>query len=402
MADYLTDAAYIFKHNYSTEQLGPAIERDHTYLSMVTKKKGGSGADYSYPVPFSNPQAVGGTFATTQTAAGTASGKSAGRQFTTEPVLKYGVLQIDGPSMLRAGDRKGAFYDLVTGQTDGVLDELGNRLAFDLYRSGNGIRGRRASISGDIVTLTSANDARNFSVNMPVGADDTATGLSPRTGSTYVTGVDRQNGKITLNSAAAISSFTDNDYLFVPGDPGTCMDGLALMFPTTAPTSGDSFRGVDRSSDVEHLAGSRVVDTGSYWEEVLGLAAVHVQDNGQRPDVAFANPFNVFAMAKRQGAKIEYMPGKTAEVFFQYIVVNTPAGAIKVMADPDCPIDTSYVGNMDYIHCLYLGESFIHAIKDAGYEYGIQAAADGIECRFRVQSQTICPRPATWAVAQGS
>lgn len=401
MADFLTDAAYIFKTTYSNEQLGPAIERDHTFLSMVEKKKGGSGADYRYPVPYSNPQSVGGTFATTQTAAAT-SGKSSGEQFVTEPVLKYGVLQIDGPSMLRAGDRKGAFYDLVTGQTDMILDELGSRLAFDLYRDGNGIRGRRSSISGDIVTLTDAKDARNFSVKMPVGADDTSTGLTPRVGTTYVTGVDRQNGKVTLNSAAAIGSFTDNDYMFVPGDPGTCMDGLSLHFPATAPAAASSFRSVDRSHDVEHLAGSRVIDTGSYWEEVIGLAAVHVQDNGQRPEVAFANPFNVFAMAKRQGAKIEYMPGKTAEVFFQYIVINTPAGAIKVMADPDCPIASSWVGNMDFFHCLYLGPEFIHTVKDAGYEYGIQAAADGIECRFRVDSQTICPRPATWAIAQGS
>ncbi len=402
MADYLTDAEYIFKHNYATDQLGPALERDHTLLSMIDKTKGGSGQDFIYPIPISNPQAVGGTFATTQTAAASIAGKSAGRQFVTEPVLKYGVLQIDGPSMLRAGDRKGAFYDLVTGQTDGVIDELGNRLAFDLYRDGNGIRGRRLSITGDIVTLYDAQTARNFSVNMPVGADDTSTGLSPRSGVTTVASVDRKNGKVTLTSAAAIGSFTDGDYMFVPGDPGTCVDGLSLLVPVTAPSSGGSFRSVDRSADVENLAGSRVIDTSMYWAAAIGLAAVQCQDLGHRPDCAFANPFDVWTMSQRENAKIEYMAGKTAEVFFQYIVVNTPAGAVKVYADPDCPVGTAYVGKMDFLHVMYLGEAHVHTIKDAGYQYGIQAAADGIEARFRCDSQTRLTRPASFAVVQAS
>lgn len=401
MSNYLSEATDIFKHTYSDDVLEQTIVRDHTLLDNTPKKKGGSGADYTYHIPYSNPQAVGGTFSSTQAAAA-ARGASSGVQATTTPKLKYGVLQLDGPSMLRAGDRKGAFYDLVTGQTDGIIAEMGNRLAFDQYRTGNGMRGRRASISGNVVQLATIADARNFSVGMTVIADDTITGASPRVGSTTVEGVDRANGKITLASAAAITSFQDNDYLFAIGDPGTCVDGLELFFPLTAPTAGDSFRGHDRSKDVEHLAGSRVNDTGSYWEEVIGLCAVNVQDVGQTPDCAYLNPFNVFAVAKRTGAQIMYSAGKKAEMYFQYIVINTPAGAIKVYADPDCPQTLSYVGSMEGWHQLYLGDEWVHTIKDAGYQYGIQAAADGIEGRFRCNSQTKVPRPAVWGVAAGS
>lgn len=399
---YLSEAAHIFKHTYAEDMLGPTIERDHTLLSMLTKKKGGSGADYSYLIPFSNPQAVGGTFSTIQTAAA-ASGKSKGVQATTQPVLKYGDLQIDGPSLQRAGDRKGAFFDLVTGETDGILEEMGNRLGFDLYRSGNGMRARRSSASTNVITLTVADDVRNFSPNMTVIADDTITGASPRSGSTTVTAVDEDGGTITLASAAAITSFADNDYLFAAGDPGTCMDGLELFFPLTAPTYGsDSFRGHDRGQDVRRLAGSRVDDTSSYWEEAIGLAAVKVQNNKFKPECAFTNPLNVWAMSKRMNAKIEYQAGKTAEIFFQYITINTPGGAVKVYADPDCPTTRAFVGNMDFIHALYLGSEFIHTIKDDGREMVRLGTSDGIESRFRVHSQTIVPRPGSWAIVRAS
>jgi len=401
---YISEAADIYKHNYSTEQVTPIIERDHTFYAMTTKKKGGSGADYSYYIPIANPQAVGNVFATVQTAAQN-SGTLTGEQATTQPVLKYAIADLDGPSMLRAGDRKGAFFDLLTGHTDAQLEEFGNRKAFDFYRSGTGMRGRRASASTNVITLTVADDVRNFAPKQTIIADDTITGASPRSGSTTVVAVDEDSGTITLASAAAISLFADNDYLFQAGEGGvgSCVDGLALFVPTTAPVYGsDLFRGHDRGQDVRRLAGCRTVDTGSYWEEVIGLTAVKCQNNHFRPNVAFANPLKVFEMAKRENAKIMYKPGKTAEVYFQYIVLNTPAGALEVMADPDCPTTHAYIGNMEYWEELYLGDSYIHPINDAGYQYGIQAAADGIEARFRCLAQTIMRRPGHFGVAQGS
>src|SRR5690606_37988352 len=115
-------------------------------------------------------------------------------------------------------------------------------------------------ISTNTITLTEADDVRNFKIGMTLIASANADGSTPRTGSAVVTAVDEDTGTVTVDSAAGITSFANSDYLFRKGDPGTCVDGLEVMFPLTAPTTGDSFRGVDRSVDVRRLAGCRVND----------------------------------------------------------------------------------------------------------------------------------------------
>jgi hypothetical protein len=123
---------------------------------------------------------------------------------------------MDRPSILRASLKgRGAFFEWVTEQVDGVLEEMGARLAFDMFGDGNGIRGRRSSISGNEVTLTDAKTADRFKVGMVLGASGNSDGSSPRTGTTYVTRINRGANKITLNDASAIAGFVDGDYLFV-------------------------------------------------------------------------------------------------------------------------------------------------------------------------------------------
>lgn len=395
MASYLTEAEFVFKTEYTDDKLGEHTERDHTLFAMLSKKKGIAGDDFRYPVRYGNPQGISGTFTDAQTNAA----KSKGVQFATEPVLKYGVVQIDGPSLQRAGGNKSSFYDLVTMETDGALEEMGDNAAFDLYRSGNGMRGRRSSASTNVITLTNADDVRNFKVGMTVIADDTVTGASPRTGSTTVASVDEDSGTITLTSAAAITSFSNNDYLFRIGDPGTCVDGLEVLFPLTAPTSGDSFRGKDRSVDVRRLAGVRLNDTAAYPEETIGLLAVKIANNGKRANAAFINPVNHWAMAKRLNAKVEYDGGgESAEMFFQYITIHTPSGAIKVYSDADCPTNRVFVGHTDWLFYRFLGESLVHVIRDDGKSALRQGSADGIESRFRMHAQTIHPLPGCWGI----
>lgn len=395
---YLTEAEFIYKSEYTDDKLGDHTKRDHTLFAKVAHRKGMGGEDFRYPVRYGNPQGISGDFPTAQASAA----KSKGIQFAAEPVLKYGVIQIDGPSLQRAAGNKASFYDLVTMETDGVLEEMGDRAAFDLYRTGNGMRGRRASASTNVITLTVADDVRNFKVGMTVIADDTITGASPRSGSTTVAAVDEDGGTITLASAAGINTFSDNDYLFAAGDPGTCVDGLQLLFPLTAPVFGsDSFRGQDRGKDVRRLAGCRSTDTSSYPEETIGLLAVQIANNGKKANAAFVNPIVHWAICKRLNAKVEYDGGGgEAEMFFQFVTVHTPAGAIKVYSDPDCPTNLVFVGHTDWLFYRYLGEELIHIIRDDAKTALRQAAADGIESRLRMHANTIHPLPGCWAIGQ--
>jgi hypothetical protein len=301
-------------------------------------------------------------------------------------VLKYGVLTIDGPAISRARGNKASFYDMVTRHVDGMTEELGANCAFDLFRGGNGIRGRRLSISGNVVTLTSKRDVENFRRGMTLQASPNANGSSPRTGSAKVVSLDRANKKITLDDAALIISFADNDYLFRKGDPANCMEGMETSTPLSAPVAAESFRGIDRSVDVEALAGSRIDNVAAYPEEIIGDLAVEIGIIGKKVSRASIYPVHFQSIVKRTGAQVQYTnPGGTADIGFESLIIHTAGGPVRVVSDPDVPTDRIRVYRPD-AHCImYTDEEMIHVIRDDGKPSQRSAATDGLEFRFRFQ-----------------
>jgi hypothetical protein len=379
-ASDLTSVAFIYKRDYSGRQAGDIAMRDHVHFTRIAKNGGFVGVGHFYKIRYGNPQGISGTFADAQSGA---SG-SKGKQLQMLRKAKYGVITLDGEAIAASEGDKGAFYNLVTMETDGVLEEMGDSFAFDLYRDGTGQRGRRASASSNVITLTVADDARNFKEGMTVIASANANGSSPRTGSTTVVAVDEDAGTVELASAAAITAFANNDFLFRKGDPGTCMEGLASSTPLTAPVLGaDSFRGIDRGSDPRRLAGVRVDDTGTYLEDNLGLLAVKVDQLGKKITEAYANPINVYGVTKRLGAKVEYDDGGgSANHGFQFVMIHSPAGSFRLYADADCPTNRAYVVNQARQYLKH-NRGLPHIIMDDGIRSLRSASADSIEARAR-------------------
>ncbi len=379
-ASDLTTVAFIFKRDYSTRQVADMSMRDHPLFYSISKEGGFDGEAHFYSLKYQNGQGVSGTFANAQANAKAMSGKQL--QASRRP--KYGVITLKGEAMAASRSNKGAFMKLVNKETDGILKEMGDSFAFDLYRSGNGIRGRVSSINGNVITLTNAADARNFKINMTIGGDDTATGLSPRLGTTYVTAVSLKGGTITVNNVASITGLAANDYLFRDGDPGTCMEGLEVCTPLAEPALGvDSFRGIDRGAYPELLAGSRIDDTSTSIEENCGLLATQIGTTGQGAKECYIHPVNLFKVSRRLNAKVEYQKaGGSVEWGFQYITVVTPYGAIKMVSDPDVQIDRQWLINPES-HYLKELDGLPHIIEDDGRPTLRAANADDIEARGR-------------------
>lgn len=394
-ASDLTTVAFIVKKDYSGRTPGDMAEMDHPLFHAISKEGDFVGSDHTYALKYQNGQGIGGTFSKAQTNVRAMSGK----QLAALRKAKYGVYTLNGEWMAATRNNKGAFMRGVNAEVDGVIMEMGASFAFDLYRDGNGIRGRRASISSNTITLTDPADARYFKVNMTIGADDTATGLSPRTGTTYVTGVDIANGKITVEDASDISGFVDNDYLFRDGDPGTCMEGLAVTTPLTAPVlSSDSFRGIDRGSYPELLAGSRINDTSTSIEENIGLLGVQIDSLGRKVRECYLAPTNFYKVTRRLNAKVEYQKaGGSVDWGFQYVTIVTPAGPIKLVSDPDCPVNRFYLIN-PASHFLKHLDGLPHIIEDDGRPTLRAANADDIEGRARGWVNYIQPLPGDFGV----
>ncbi|HKP06416.1 MAG TPA: hypothetical protein VJU58_04110 [Microbacterium sp.] len=392
-ASTLTTVAYIFKKMYG-EGVGDAASREHPLFNNIRKVNKFRGESFKYSVKYGNPQGIGATVALAQT--GAASSK--GLQFEALRFKKYGIITLDGEALAAAEGDDGALIELVTAETDGIINELVDSLAYDLYRDGTGKRGRRLSASTNAITMTVADDARNFKVGMTVMASPNANGGSPRTGTTTVAAVDEDNGIVTLTSAAAIASFADNDFLFRSGDPLTCIEGLETCTPISAPLNGDLFRTKDRSVDPSRLAGSRVSDLTNVIEENAGLVAVKLNQRGRRAREYYLNPVNFYQVVKRQGAKVEYQGGGgTADIFFETFSLHTTVGTLKVFSDPDCPVDRGRVVNPDdqYLRIL---RDYPHIIMDDGLRSLRQTADDGIEVRARAMGNLIQKNTASQGV----
>lgn len=153
----LTNLAYIYKRKYSGSAVGDLAMRAHPTAKMMRKEGGmdGLAAGWFYGIRYGNPQGISGTFSSAQSAASS----SKGVQLVATRRKKYGVITLDGEALVAARSREGALLDLVSQETDGVIEEHGDSLSFELFRDGSGARGRRSSLSSNTVTLTVADDA---------------------------------------------------------------------------------------------------------------------------------------------------------------------------------------------------------------------------------------------------
>jgi len=388
--------AFVFKRRYSDGQVAKVTMRDHFTYDALAKIQGLGGQDFAYATVTGNPQGVANTFADSVTAVEVIKGE----QFVATDVLKYGYITLDGPSINRYKANNATFINFITGHTDGVLTTLGDEAAFDIFRDGSGLRGRRASASGNTITLTNMSDVNNFRRGMTVIAATGATGTGPRTGSTKVMQIIRSAKKIVLADASAIASFSDNDYLFRLGQTATNgIQGMGACTPLVAPTAGVLFRNVDRANDMEALAGTRIDDVTVLPEDQIGNAAVQVSLIGKRLERAVVYPTVFQDMVKRLGAKVSYVnPDGKARIGFQALMIDTAGYTIEVVAEPDIVPTEIRAFRSDAHNIMYLGPSVVHLIRDDGNSPLRMGDADGIAYRARLQANYMQPDQASHAV----
>lgn len=388
-----TEIQYIYKDRYTDEAVSRDVSKDHPLFADMTRKGGFNGKGQFYSIKTANTQGVSSGFEEGQASISTTQGV---QPYVTR-VEKWGFIRLKGEDMAAApGD--GAFYDYVTEQTDSILEEVGNDMALDLYGDASGMRGRISSHNGNVITLANSDDVRKFGIGMTIVGDDSAGGLSPAFGSTTVTAVDEDSGTITVANFAA-ANLADNMYLFRYGDGGVCVQGLALCTPLVAPVFGvDSFRTIDRGSNVRKLAGVRLTGSGAL-EEDIGLLAVKCKQNVRRAfDRFYLNPINFHTVVQRTGSKIEYSGGGgDATVGFESIMVATEGGTVRLVSDPDCPTTLGYGVRMSEHFIWHLGE-FPHIVRDAGSPRLQVYNADSIEIRVRAWWNYVQRMPGAFGV----
>jgi hypothetical protein len=393
------------------------VYKKNPFLALVPKDESPSGFAGKYiPVPlvYGTPQGRSATFATAQTNQ-TAPALSS---FFVYRVSNYQLVTITNELLEATKDNAGAFVDEAKLNMDTGFRNISNDLAHDLMTASTGERGQISSISTGVITLVDSATVVQFEVGMAL-VSYSVSGTTPTiaTGGAigYVIAVNRSSGTVTVSATAGGAAGTPTNwsttfkYLAVSGDINFAssglgssstgllkISGLGAWLPTTAPTSGDSFWGVDRSVDVTRLAGVRFDGSAESIEEALIDGAALVAREGGQPDMCFINFSSYAALEKSLGSKVMYVDVKhdEADIAFAGIRIHAAYGPITVVPDRNCPSQTAYLLQMDTWKLRSLGKA-PHVLT-----YGLEGlegirvgSADALEIRIGYYANLVCNAP---------
>lgn len=395
----------------SNDYMKDLVYKSNPFLALLPKNEsldGFAGKYIPVPMQYGNPQGRSHNFASAQgnqTATSLVS-------FFVSTIEDYQLVTITNLLMEQTRSNAGAFIDAAKLQMDGGFRNLTNNIAFELFGDGSGTRALIGSATavGAVYTITLDNAQKVVQfergqtlVNFAI-ASGSISAISTTTGS--VTAVDRANGTITVTASAVDSSWTTaGNGLGVSGDivAGTIasatalvLSGLSAWLPKTAPVSGDSFWGVDRSVDSTRLAGLRYDASAMTIEEGLTSALAFTSREGASPDIIIMDFASYSALVNSLGAKVQYVSAKhdEVEVAFDGIKFQSNTGIVTVLADRSCPPQTAFILTMDTWKMRSLGK--VPKILTYGMEglEGLRVGnSDALEIRIAYYGNLICSAP---------
>lgn len=399
------DAA--LKTIYTDQAVQNLVYKNNPAMALLPKYEQFLGRNLQIPLIYGNPQGRSHSFARAQTRGALTSSQL--KAFLLTRVNDYSIATIDNETLLSSKGDAGAFLEAATLEINGAINSLTRSAAISQYKSGYGDIGQivaGGSVAGLTLTLSVAQDITNFEVGQELDVYTGVTGAVKAYGTStnglIVTGVNRSTGVLTfgfnVNDAAnGVPTIAAGDYIAVRGDHSgsvfTKIAGFEAWLPSSAPTSGDSFFGVDRSSDVTRLAGQRQNSVGQPIEEALIDAAALVAREGGALTHYFMGYEKYSELEKALGSKVQYIDMKVnPEVAFRGIMVNGPKGPVKIVPDQNCPANRVFGLQMDTWRHNSLGAA-VRVIDTDGLQMLRQSSSDGVEVRYGYYANLSCNAP---------
>lgn len=359
----LTNMNAALKELYDGQVVENLVYSDNPLLAMLPKKTDFGGKYKPIPIIIGVSQGRSATFTNAQ-----------GNQtpvvvdsFLLTRQSDYSIATIDNQTMLASATDKMSFLEGSKLVIDGAIRSITNSLAGALFRSGTGSIGQISSITSGVIVLTNATDVTQFEVNMTIQANSTDGG-TPRVALGYIIAVNRTAVQPTITvSATAVggsagnpASWAANDFLLVQGDNNLKVAGLTAWLPSVKPVpgGGDSFFGVDRSTDPTRLSGVFWGGQNQSLEEGLIDASSQTALNGGKPNVGVINFYSYSSLEKSLGSKVQYVDMKgPANIAFRGIMINGANTMIKIFPDRSCQAQTGWLLQMDSWVLQSLGDA---------------------------------------------
>lgn len=220
------------------------------FWGRVKKRADFEGEYNKISLQYGDIKGVSRTFATAQANMG-GTEDEAFKVYVANLADDFGLFSLDGKAMKAARSDRGSWKRPMAKQVRSGFKVLGRRNGFGLYRDTSGAIATVASIATDVVTVASEVELVMLQKGLPVSV---YTSGNVWRHDTTIAKVSRSELTFTLTDEGATAA---TDKIYIQGDYGKNFTGLDSWIPSTAPTAGDSFYGVDRSDDPDLLAGYR-------------------------------------------------------------------------------------------------------------------------------------------------
>ena len=397
----LTSFDSALKTHYTNEVVENMVYKDNPLLALLAKYERFGGKNLPIPILWGNPQGRSASF--TQAQARGLVTNSRVSDFTLIRVKDYSIAYLDNETLEASKGDANAFMEAATTEIDGAINSLTRSVAMSIYRDGSGAFAQvksAPSAAGDMeIELKNHNDIVHIEVGMQIEFWDALTSGTQHVGTTgtlpyTVKTVDRSSGKFTTDEASTSQQITiaGNDYIFIKGDRGAKLSGLAAWIPSAAPSSATYF-GVDRSVDSDRLGGLRLDGTSMPIEEALIEGMSLGARYGAKVDHAFTSFSKYASLEKALGSKVQYIDlTLNPQVGFRGILLNSPKGVVKVIPDLNCQDDIVWMLQLNTFKLYSLGKA-VRVIDTDGLAMLRQASADGVEARYGFYGNVGCKAP---------
>jgi hypothetical protein len=273
-----------------------------------------------------------------------------------------------------------------------------------MYRGGTGAIGtiKAATTPATTIELQNPQDVTNFEVGQTLIASSTNGGGTARSGTPVITGIDRTTGILTV-SPTVNGDFAAGDYIYNQGDKNAALSGLDAWLPydDRATRLAASFFGVTRNTDGSRLGGVTYDASAQSIEEGLIDGLELLAREGGSPDYLFLNHKNFADLVKALGSKVQRVQvsaeikegGKMiGAIGFNGIEIYYSGGAVKVMADRNCPVNRAFGLQMDTWKLSSLGDP-VRLFEGDGLKWLRSPNSDGVDIRTFGYLNLACQAP---------
>lgn len=395
---------------WPAENLIEEMIEEEPILGLCKKETDWGYGVYHHPLGWGANQGIGRTFADAKRFKSRAS--AAEFQLSTREM--YAALSLEG-KLLRTFEytkKKALLVDPIKREGEATIDRMRRRFSQAIHDNGIGVIGRIAStstVSSDTITLTNANDLKNFEPGTAIQTSSSnATGLTLNDSDAvgYVESVGTyDNPTVTLTVAwnVAFPSIAVTHYIFGAGtaDNGYIY-GLDAFLPLHTGTPG-TFLTCNRDLNPEWLAGTCITGTNLSVYQRIKRAARYLVDRGEKPDVYLLSTRNFEKFEFEMDNKLTLTKEPAADVgkykmgvSYTAAVVQGPRGPIKVMASHWMPDSVERCGRLDTLCMGSIGPLVHWDMGNGPSDMRTEDGTDSREIRAVSDPAFLVKRPGAW------